>query len=173
MGLTLARHFIIKTSFLCIWSSALWPNAHIIRMISLLKVGTIAITLLLFLPTTTMFSDISSFTKIPTPSNSASFSNHHSLYLCPEVTTKRASWPFHLISCMQHTSTLFFLSSSHTSVFLPQRLAMFTVTNLIPKFSGLRPEILRILHPFKNPWGLGAILFFLIMGIRPLKTRSW
>ena len=47
--------------------------------------------------------DISSFTKIPSPPNPASFADHHSSYLRPEVPTKRASWLFHVTFCMQHT----------------------------------------------------------------------
>ena len=108
------------------------PYAHIMRITSLPKVSTIAITLSLFLLTSTTFPDISSLTKIPTPPHSASFSDHHSSYLRPEVPTKRAPWPFHLTSLMQHTSTFLFLSSLHTSVFLLQRLLIFNVPNLIP-----------------------------------------
>ena len=108
------------------------PCTHIICITFLTKVSTIAITLLLFLLTSTTFPDISSFTKIPTPPNLASFPDHHSLYLCYKILTKRAPWPFHLTSWMQHTSTLLFLNSSHTLVFLPQRLPTFNVPNLIP-----------------------------------------
>ena len=67
------------------------PYAHIMRITSLPKVSTIAITLSLFLLTSTTFPDISSFTKNPTFLNPASFPDYHSLYLRPEVPTKRAS----------------------------------------------------------------------------------
>ena len=110
---------------------------------SITKVSTIAITLSLFLQTSTTFPDISSFTKIQTPPVLASFPEHHSLYLLSKVPTKRAPWSFHLTSCVQHISTLLFLSSSHTSVFLPQRLATVKVPSLIPWYLGLNPEILR------------------------------
>ena len=89
-----------------------------------------------------MVPDISFFTKIPNFPDPALFPDHHSLSLCPKVPTKRASLPFYLTSGMQHTSTLLFLSSSHTSVFLLQRLPTFNVPNVMPLHSGLNPEIL-------------------------------
>ena len=142
------------------------PYTCIMHIASLPKVSTIAIILLLFLLTSARFPDISSFTKIPTFPNSASFPDHHSLYLCPKVPTKQAPWPFHLTPRMQHTSTLLLLSFSHTSVFLPQRLPTFNVPNLISQHSDLNPEILYTPCSFRSCLGLGAIcFFFLIMWI--------
>ena len=152
--------------------------AHIIHITSLPKVTTIVITLSLFLLTFTSFLNISSFTKISTLD--PSFSDHHSLYIRPRVPTKRAPRPFYPTSCMQHTSVLLFLSSAHTSVFLPQRLPIFQVPNLIPRHLVLNPEILCTPIPFKSCRGLETILFFLIgiywskilQGACPLLTHN-
>ena len=122
-----------------------------------LKLAQLPLLCRFFFLTFITFPHISSFIKIPIPPKPASFPDHHSLYLRPEVPTKRAPWPFHPTSCMQHTSTLFFLSSSHTSVFLPQRLATFNLPNLFPCHSGLNPKIFRKPSPFKSCRELGAI----------------
>ena len=113
-----------------------------------------------------MFPVISSFTKIQTPLDPTSFPRHHNLYLRPEVSTKQTPWPFHLTSCMQNTSTFFFLSSSHTSVFLPQRFPTFKVNKDFTQilYHDIE-EILRTPWPLKSFRGRGAFLFFLVMGI--------
>ena len=136
--------------------------AHIIRITSLPNVSTIAIILTLFLLTSTTFLDIFSFSKIPIPRDLASFPDHHSLYLHPQVSTKRAPWPFHLTSCMQHTSTLLFLSSSHTSVFFPQKLPTFEVPSLISWHSGLNQEILRTPAHLRAARDWGQFYFFFL-----------
>ena len=113
-----------------------------------------------------MFPDISFFTKIPTPPNPASFPDHHSSYLCHEVPTKRALWPFHLTSWMQHTSTFHFLSFSHTSVFLPQRLPTFNCTKSYSMIFRFKSRDSLHPGPFKSCRGLGATcIIFLVMGI--------
>ena len=71
-------------------------HTHIHCITSPPKVSIIAITLSLFLLTSTTLPGMS-FHQILTPSNSASFSDH-SLYLCLKVPAKQTPWSFHFTS---------------------------------------------------------------------------
>ena len=122
---SLTRHFIIKTLPLCC------PYAHIIRITFISKVSTISITLSLFLLTSTTLPNVSFSPRFQPLQILHQFPDQHNLYLLPEVPTKRAPRSFNLTFCMQHTSTLLFLSSSHSSVFLPQIHTTFNVSNFI------------------------------------------
>ena len=131
LQLVFACQFVIEFVLLFKGPPCCCPYADITRFTCSPNANTTTITLPLFLRISTTFSHSSSFTKISTPPILDLFLDHHNLYLRPKSPRNRVPLFFHLTSFKLHTSTFFFLNSSHTSTPLPQRLPSFQLLSLI------------------------------------------